>query len=97
MSIAYSVWNERAGQAAQPSPVRCADYAFVHSLIDERDKVRSAAIRACVQGRANVAQDKTLRAGHAPTGAGVKLFFTENRGAGAAMAADAIEQMDLEI
>ena len=64
MSIAYNVWNERAGQAAQPRPARLADYAFVHSLIDEHDKARLAAMRACVQGRANVAQQKTLRAEH---------------------------------
>ena len=64
MSIAYNVWNERAGQAAQPCPARLADYAFVHSLIDEHDKARFAAMRACVQGRANVAQHKQLLAEH---------------------------------
>lgn len=65
MSIAYNVWNKHAGQAAQPSPARLGDYAFVHSLIDEHDKAQFAAMRACAQGRANVAQHKTLCAEHA--------------------------------
>lgn len=65
MSVGCNVWNEPAGQAAQPGPARLADHALVHPSMDAHDKARFAATRACVQRQANPAQHKTLRVEHA--------------------------------